>query len=107
MIAADGNVCRGDGGAAAAEQNVFAGRFDEIVFDLIRPVRDTAAGRAEGLGICARAGYGNAMKVGEERVHNCDVGHVDQDNAASSFVLGGAVHPHAVEDHVVRSATSD
>src|SRR5271167_2711221 len=104
MIVSDLDICRGRGRRSAAEDDVFAGGFKEVIDDLEWAHQKIAGSAREGLGVYASTCDGNAVKVGEVRVNHCHEASSTKEDAACGFVLGRAMHPYPVKDNMVCSS---
>src|SRR3974390_442021 len=104
MVQSDFYVSRSSGALRTAEDDVFAGCFEEVVHDLkgADRVAGTAADRA---GVAARSSDGDAVKIREIRVDDADVGLATELDSFVGIVLGSAVEPHAVKDQIAGGAS--
>src|SRR5580698_59643 len=105
MIAANFDICGSGFSSASAKDQVLASGFQEIVFDLEWTFGEIAASGGNRLRIGARSTNGDTMKIGKIRIDDCGVCHRRKVNAAARLALRGTMHPHAVEDNVIRATS--
>src|SRR5258708_25530012 len=101
MVVADFNIFWDIWGASAAEHNVFAGRLQKIVHNLVRPHGAIANPAHNRLRVRTRTDLGYAMEVVEGGIHHRHITAGAQHDAARGCVLRVAMYPKAIEHQMV------